>query len=632
MSNELLNLSAITSPLDSGNTEHLALINQGMEQSDSLIVPFQQQLINSSGSSVKSVLGGSYNFYHDLVSKNIGTPLKLKLQTKAATKEKGIGKRLKKLFKPADKEGSGQDKQEQTWQFDTLDKKITERAVLLLSLGASKGDIIALIDLEEQELVINVLAALKLGCIFTIFCQLSETLFNIRRDMLKHQDPKNVGIRLFVSEKLITDKDEQVLYEKEKKSKQTSAQVNQNKNTSTEVPLIPHVYNASDIVCINFDEDATESCQPWFQEAQSFYQSLLLNGLCLFGTNRQYALIIPNTCKLHYQVSLYLTAFLYGVHCLKCDKGKLLLSEQKSFCWVLEVKDGEKIEDKVKHFEKENKKNKPINGSIYLILLNEWELPAAPLPEILLADIPITEQFIHRLKFACPLNGFTLLGKHENQGKNTVVYSVPGRPYHLADMSNLEQKSEVGVGLYAICFSAEQWFVSNCRLTEAKQGYLYYEMPDFDHYPKQFISVKLEAYLKTERETQCWLKCYFLPQHIRQDHKIRLLIFYGDTNTNSKSNTNSNTKTKGKYSHQENKQWIKDTCQSWFDTCGCSDLFPDELVVFYCFPRDQFPRDKALSKPDWTHLQYLTNAFEQKEMYPVFHLISQYRYRLNHPD
>ena len=45
MSNELLNLSAITSPLDSDNAKPLALINQGMEQPDSLIVPFQQQLI-----------------------------------------------------------------------------------------------------------------------------------------------------------------------------------------------------------------------------------------------------------------------------------------------------------------------------------------------------------------------------------------------------------------------------------------------------------------------------------------------------------------------------------------------------------------------------------------------------------
>ena len=601
-------ISVLNSPIDINNPEHVELINQGIEYPEEFVKEVQQQLKNNA-----CIIGDIYHLYQALTQQlrsNVAA------NSLPATNEPGsLLTKAKRFFSGTT---DGKQAQESTFpgvsEWSLFESKVNERAAVLVDNGVTAGDIIALVDLSGLPLLLNVLAIIKIGCIFTVFSKQPATAFNARRAMLKQSDPKKHGIKLYISKSAIFDANNKLV------ESFTGNSLEKRFIASNTVATTSHQYGAKDTVCINFDQASSQNCQPWWQTATSFYQSLLLNGLCLFGIKRndshqQGCLFIPTACKPHYCIGLYLSALLYGIAFEDEKWPKNDTNTGDSTKQDREFKkDAISADTSYVLFELSETKN-------HLILLDAWESGAVTLTDELLQqqlDEGNNNHNIRRLRFSSVLQGFTLLSNWQAKGQINTIFPVPGHVFSLRNTLLQQQEIKIGAGLYATDISASQSYVSHDLLNKTTDGYAYQPWPVLmkggEPYPAQSIAYALLSSLRSNLPQQQWLDCYFLPAYLMPGGKIQLLVFCLEPNLRDKKQIKPVQETAA----------LKQHISSWFNVAALAQYLPDQLDIFHYYPRAE-----QQGKLDLLYQQFLSSRLQKKEHHAAFHLLSMLRKKFN---
>ncbi len=601
-------ISELNSPLNIDNKKHLEIINQGIEYPEVFVKKVQQQLKNNA-----CIIGDIYNLYEGLTQQ-----LKGKLQANRLSETNELSSLLTKVknvfnFRMVDGEQTPGSIFTCIHEWSLFEYNINERAAVMADNGITAGDIIALIDLSGLPLLLNVLAAIKIGCVFTLLSKQTETVFNTRKAMLKQSDPQRRGIKLYISESAIFDANDKLV------DSFTEHSSEKHFIASNSVAGISHQYRAKDTVCINFDQESSQDCQPWWQSTESFYQSLLLNGLCLFGikgndNHQQARLFIPTACKFHYRIGLYLSALLYGIafEDERWPKNDINTGD-------ITAQDSEFKKNAISAdlsyvlFElSEAKKTKS-----YLILFDVWVSGSMTLTEKLLQQLVDTKnssQNIRLLGFSSVLQGVTLMSRWQHQGQINTIFPVPGRAFSLNNALLVQQKTKMGPGLYTSRISDLQSYASHDFLNKTTAGYVYQQWPMLKKqglpYPTQSIAYSLILYLRSDLPQWQWLDCCFVPAYLLPGGKVQMLFFCLMSYLPDKTQIKADQETEN----------LNKKISSWFELEGLTQYLPDQLDIFHYYPRAE-----QQEKHDWLHQQFLTNSLQNKEHHDSFRLLSMLR-------
>jgi len=547
------------------------------------------------------VSGGRYNFYQLLTQK-----LSLEIQAESENCNEHVKNSGSKsvqsniinwLSKPLKRDAieAKKNSEKTNFQHEHLQSLITAKANQLISQGVKPGELIALVDLTGVNLLVGILATLKLGCIYTVLSSCPVFIFEVCKALIKKNDPHGIGIHHYLSN------DGEVLY----KTTELDDKV-QSIEGDELFELPPHHYESGSIVCITFDEETEQNCQPWKLTAKELYSSLLINGLCLFGKIESGRLLIPENCKPHYHPSLLLTSLLFGITPVLSHSARNSIDSA-----------GTKVTEN------------QLGGSSYILfeldkairyayLLESWEIESMQAMTDFMGELGkenIETDKIFLLRFLSVCQGFTLLGKLQKQGGAPTIHPLPGRKFSLRN-ALLTDNVETRLGLFALNLEDKSVYISHDLITDTLSGYLYQEWAvnklNQVPYPTQAITHALKNDLLAVEGQWPWLDIYILPAHITADKKIHLLALYLENNLLKQD----------KPKLKDSKLAIKARIENWFKSGQCINYLPDEVHVIH-----YYPGKSVNSKSELFH-QWQNNYLENKEKQYAFTLISLLRKKI----
>lgn len=465
-------------------------------------------------------------------------------------------------------------------EFKQLDEMVFRAEMYIRNCGVSCGEVVALVDLTGIPLLVYVLAVLKVGGKFTILTTQSKTVFDTRVSYLTNGLGKAPALKLIVnlSNVALLNKSEENDSVMSKEEKQFAFE-----------------YDADLPACITFDEETGQDGQPWFLSAKELYESILVNGVCLFGSKQTGKLVIPENCKTYYHCSLMLTSLVYGV------------------TPVFQSLETESAIDNLSYllFEESNKKR-------YLILLDSWPFDLSASVSNLLAKLgnqDIDTEHIFRVRYSNVLFGITLLSKWYKDGKVKNVIPTPGREFSLTNPLLINQRTNNGQGLLSYKRANGSDHISNDLVTSTGFYYVYQEWstPRVEDtlYPEQSTIYSLSCYLTSTFKGWLWADVMMLPAHLAKAGEIKLLVLYIDGRMKEQQLAN--------VDHSK----LTHTIISWFKSSTLECFSPTKKQIDCAF---YYPKNAETSETLIQH--WLSGELVKKSNLESFRAISLLRKKL----
>ena len=512
------------------------------------------------------------------------------------------------------------------YDYKTIHDWVELQSTIWFELGLGRGSKITLVNVTGIDLIVYMMTALNLGCIFSV---LNVSLNNRFDDFLFKSRLEKIVPDLIVISSVICCEDVWELLSpyKEKvyltKSLHSTNKTTQGSDIDTLYESNLRQYQPDQIVCINFDYGAEDSCKPFSLSAQHLYLSLQLNmSTQVMNLQSKDILIFPYVSNKVYQQGSILTSLYAGIHYIDAQKyfiqlfkrgNKFFVSNKENFVVGLthELRDELIIADEAmntwrhcfvikSHKEIDNEGTKKLGAEHNQ---SQWEL----------FKDKCFKNFDERMLFhwQSVLCGFSLIEHKAHIKAEEKIIPICERKFTLVDPV-IGQESLAGVGLYSCQINAEDNFVSRHQLMRLDNGkkYVRCSQKEVIRNEKLYPKADLIRYLNSvaSQKDKYWVGCYFLPDSMTKVDHITLLIFYcaiaHQQDDIEKQQKNLVNKLQGK---------IKDALGDNF--------LPDETICYFYKPRGMGDvKNKGINS------QYMTGKLSNKSGDTLFRLLSLYRH------
>ncbi len=584
----------------------------------------KQNLDDTSNNFPKSIWYESYNYYYDLIFRHISM---VPVNTDIELVKKFLSRLLRSNKNEKIEEVKGKNKIDEqcafacedqqgnlvTYSYLDLHNLISEEATKWVNNNISCGNKIVIVNIEGIKLVVLVLTALKLGCVFSVLYTSSLQYLDKLSLFLLNTRIENIN-----PDYIFCEANQQSLDPKydSKIVSLPSVEFALSASDKKSIKEPPHTYQPDELVCISFEYCSENNCDPVFISAESLYLDLVRNGDCILGLTRPDILVFPYLNKELYQYGLLLTSMMSG-------STYLSLTDKVPKCMI-----DSSLVNRLNNY-------LPELGSNYVIGVTPQfhkELISEELKECrywfamlhdrkqqkqwsdLITKYRIDESKSHFLHWESALNSFSLLSIENDDSSADHVYPVPSKEFTLTDMFT-KKKSVTGMGLYNVAITKERDFSSQVVLTKQELGYSYFEQDYLKEDGIFFPETAITAYLNEKTAPQTC--CYFVPNSLMNGNRLLLLVFdvklIKDTTDYKKA------------LEEQIKILILDTLGS---------LFKPDDIIFYCYqPRghllpDPVTKEKLYWLPDNDGVisQFLSGDLELRSSDKFSHGISLYRY------
>ncbi|MCG7537082.1 hypothetical protein [Pseudoalteromonas sp. OOF1S-7] len=190
--------------------------------------------------------------------------------------------------------------------YSALARAIVDTALGLQENGVTSGDTLMLVNLPDLSLVVHILSAMHLGCVFCVADMpednrferflLGQKIVSITPD---HIIANTQAERVWLSESV--DPPQGRLHVADVVSTPLRCSddclLNSVKKNTT-------IYSADQPVCIEFDPSSSDSCKAYTLTAEMFFQSLMLSSMYALDLKKTDTLAVLNPGVLRYQLML----------------------------------------------------------------------------------------------------------------------------------------------------------------------------------------------------------------------------------------------------------------------------------------------------------------------------------------
>ena len=552
----------------------------------------------------------------------------------------------------------------QKYSYQEIYTFVEEKSKSWFESDLGKGSIITFVNVTGIDLLVHMMAALNLGCIFSVLTvkpgnEFSETLFDTRLQLISpdiivididiesesdSESKKNGALnwRTLLSkykscplEPINTRVDQSLTNNTE----DTNNAEDRNNTLNNDIQYdhgLRH-YAPDQIVCINFDYDSQDSCKAFYITAQNLYLSLELNaGEQLMDLQQGDILLFPDLSRLLYQPGFILTSLYSGIHYLEAHgdldnvfaRGKRwFFCDDKIFVVVLTPQLRDELIDKDKKmstwrscFIVEDDKVK--NNETSDITEKKWKTFKKKCFKTLKERTLFHWQSV--------LSGFSLIEQKASEGTTGRITPVKGREFKLVDP--VTQKDTLStMGLFSCQIGGAATYVTHHGLMQQEQEYVrytqnevirdgrFYPKSDLLHYlntvfnPRDNLTVNIE-----------WVNCYFLPVSLTKKNHLVLLVFYCERfNQQAHLPDNQQETLEQETINQQKKMLIKEINAKIREALG-EHFLPDETHCYFYMPREE-----VANKTNGINSQYLMGKLIKKSNDKLFRLLSVYRHLIS---
>ena len=465
----------------------ITLKTESYECPDRFMKQMQKRINEMYPVSSKSVLYSSYNFYQDLLLRH------------TSTSSDSWYTSVKSAFSFFNSEGK-----HELISYKQMSKDISFQAYIWENSGVKSGHKIALIHTGLYQQVCSCLAALKLGCAFSVLSPESPLLLKNRIEELK---PDFISTELEWIP-LIRGYHSHII-----PLQQTPEQFIED--------TYAYAYKPNEIACISYNFQSETSCIPIELSAEELYLNLMRNGYQVLGLSSKSTIAYPLTDNMLYNPGLLLTSCMFGAHYVDISIKTLQHLPKlfkKKYALVLGVN------SHVRDYLTENVL--PINTCAFYFspLDDAYQVPEWQqfVTECLAQNVPSAY-----LRWESAIQGFGLKSLVPVGQLVTEVLPIEGRPFFLTDVFDKTLASQTGMGLYTCQVNHSLQFVSQCTLTETENGYSYYEENTLKKNGKPFPKADITHFLNTQTTPK--FNYIFIGKPLEnkiKNHSISLLVFH----------------------------------------------------------------------------------------------------------
>jgi len=491
--------------------------------------------------------------------------------------------------------------------------------------GIAKGDTLAFINLNGFDLMVHVLAAMNLGCIYSslFITQSNDYQWFLLKRRLSTIEPKAIMVSKLAERPLFYREVGQLNCLLLESVDIDQITLDAQAKEQPILPLVSALYQAKQPVCIRFDCDASDSCLPVTLTAQDLMQSLLLNGLYVMDLSPDDMLITSELTAARYQCDMMLSTFLLGSRYVE-------LAKPRDGKWDFRILQDLKWYRFFRLFGTA-KQNVVLILTPFLrdkLIANRTNIKTCK-RFLVLEDDDKTKQwesFNKRCSSAFEPNQASLIWQPSIAGFSALVFSdrkinkqdttpLPGREFKLLDATT-KTESLNGFGLCAYPLYGGEQYLNPFGLIENEKGYGYFTAQRVIRNGRVYPQDDIQHYLNSATIDELYLSYGFLPDSYVKKNQLKLLVFWcqkvpfkDETQKAQRLNTIV-TKTQARLQQALN------------DAFGDKSL-PDETSYFYYLPRGE--RD---ARVNWINSQYSLNKLETKSQSVIYNLLSDYRYLL----
>ncbi|RRS09249.1 hypothetical protein EAG18_07340 [Pseudoalteromonas sp. J010] len=190
--------------------------------------------------------------------------------------------------------------------YSALARAIAITTLDLQENGVTSGDTLMLVNLPDLSLLVHILSAMHLGCVFCVADMPRDNRFE--RFLLGQK------IASITPHHIIANTQAELLWLSESvepaKCRLHVADIVSTPLRCSDDFLLNSVkkdaaiYGADELVCIEFDSDSSDTCKPYQLTARMFFESLMLSSIYTLNLKKTDTLAVLNPGALRYQLML----------------------------------------------------------------------------------------------------------------------------------------------------------------------------------------------------------------------------------------------------------------------------------------------------------------------------------------